>query len=40
MIIKAILRYIYLYKSNAFSILKEMKFDGSDQWKKKRIRLA
>jgi hypothetical protein len=32
---KAILRYTYLLTSNTYSILKEVKFEGSDVWTKR-----
>jgi hypothetical protein len=32
---KAVLRHTYLLKSNTFSIIKEVKFDGSDKWIKR-----
>ena len=32
---KAILRHIYLLQSNTFSIVKEVKFDGTDKWIKR-----
>lgn len=32
---KAILRHIYLVKLNTFSITKEVKFEGADQWIKR-----
>jgi len=32
---KAVLRYTYLLKSNTFSIIKEVKFEGTDKWIKR-----
>ena len=32
---KAILRHTYLLKSNTYSIIKEVKFDGTDKWIKR-----
>jgi hypothetical protein len=32
---KAVIRHTYLLKSNAFSIIKEVKFEGTDKWIKR-----
>ena len=32
---KAVLRHTYLLKSNTFSIIKEVKFEGTDKWIKR-----
>lgn len=32
---KAVLRHTYILKSNTFSIIKEVKFEGTDMWIKR-----
>ena len=32
---KGVLRHTYLLKSNTFSVMKEVKFDGTDKWIKR-----